>query len=216
MWGSHRGRKSYEAPLWNISLYHSSFFIFPTHKVHGRAPGPSTTQCLRGELTILPQIDIEAFQGKKILNERSKEWRQRNCCHLEKGLWMLDNHTHRNLQFFFFLKSWICLFRGSYKDGRRYRWEYLGASDSLKHIRTGWISKLQCYNGSYMLESSSPGYFKSGKTTKIYRPQGIFQFCLYAVAFRVRPSASLPATGPCHADHQVKNRTSRVGRPLWW
>lgn len=37
----------------------------------------------------------------------------------------------------------------AYFDGRRYRWEYLRASDSLEHIRTGWISKLQCCDGSH-------------------------------------------------------------------
>lgn len=125
--------------------------IFPysqgTRSVSGRYFDTSAPQ-LRGGLTMKAGIcDIGAVQGRKFRIKNGAEMKAKKLFSSRKRSMDAWQPYTQEFGVLSLKKSWVCLFRVIH-DGQRYRCEYLGASDCLEHIRTGWIMKLQWCGGS--------------------------------------------------------------------
>lgn len=93
--------KTYQSVKNDTFEYNSSFPLFPRHEVSGKESDPSAGRIDHPATNKTEICDIGEVQGRKFRMNGAGMKAKKLFCHLEKGLWMLDNHTHKNLEFFF-------------------------------------------------------------------------------------------------------------------
>lgn len=76
--------------------------LFPYFQGTGKESDPSAGRIDHPATNKTQICDIGEVQGRKSRMNGAGMKAKKLFCHLEKGLWMLDNHTHKNLEFFFF------------------------------------------------------------------------------------------------------------------
>lgn len=100
--------KSYQSVKNDAFEYNSSFPLFPRHEVSGKESDPSAGRIDHPATNKTEICDIGEVQSRKFRMNGAGMKAKKLFFHLEKGLWMLDNHTHKNLDFFFLSLESAC------------------------------------------------------------------------------------------------------------